>query len=93
MEYHSDRFQEYSLLVFNEEKLMAVVPANRVGATVFSHQGVSYGTIVVKEDIRIKIQGNTGITDIEKLSLVSNEIDSLEQKIEKEIDDIEKIEE
>ena len=48
---------------------------------------------MLKEDIRIKIQGNTGITDIEKLSLVSNEIDSLEQKIEKEIDDIEKIEE
>ena len=54
MEYHSDRFQEYSLLVFDEENLMAVVPANRVGATVFSHQGLSYGSIVIKEAIRIK---------------------------------------
>ena len=54
MEYHSDRFQEFSLLVFDEEKLIALVPANRVGATVFSHQGLSYGSIVIKEAIRIK---------------------------------------
>ena len=54
MEYHSDRFQEYSLLVFDKKKLVAVLPANRVGACVYSHQGLSYGSIVVNEDIRIK---------------------------------------
>ena len=54
MEYHSDRFQDYSLLVFDENQLIAVLPANRVGATVYSHQGLSYGSLVVKEDIRIK---------------------------------------
>ena len=31
MEYHSQRFQEYSLLVFDQDKLVAVLPANRVG--------------------------------------------------------------
>ena len=54
MEYHSDRFQDYSLLVFDENQLIAVLPANRVGAIVYSHQGLSYGSLVVKEDIRIK---------------------------------------
>jgi hypothetical protein len=53
MEYHSDRFQEYSLLVFDEDKLVAIIPANRVGTTVYSHQGLSYGSLVVKKDIRI----------------------------------------
>lgn len=54
MEYHSDRFQDYSLLVFDVEKLVAVLPANRVGYTLFSHQGLSYGALVVKEETRIK---------------------------------------
>lgn len=54
MEYHSQRFQEYSLLVFDQDKLVAVLPANRVGDTVYSHQGLSYGSLIVKKDIRIK---------------------------------------
>lgn len=54
MEYHIDRFNDYSLLVFEEDKLVALLPANRVGTTVFSHQGLSYGGVIVKDDIRIK---------------------------------------
>jgi hypothetical protein len=47
MEYHSDRFEDYSLLVFNDKKkVVAILPANRVGASVFSHQGLTYGGIV-----------------------------------------------
>ncbi|MGA9639546.1 MAG: FemAB family protein, partial [Flavobacterium sp.] len=30
MEYHQDRFEDYSLMVFDNEKLVAVLPANRV---------------------------------------------------------------
>ena len=40
MEYHQDRFQDFSLLVFEEDKLVSILPANRVGDTVFSHQGL-----------------------------------------------------
>lgn len=54
MEYHKDRFDDYSILVFEDNKLLAVVPANRVGNTVHSHQGLSYGVLVVLPDIRIK---------------------------------------
>lgn len=52
MDYHSDRFEDYSLLVFDEsEKLVAVLPANRVGDTIYSHQGLTYGGIVFGNDL------------------------------------------
>ena len=54
MEYHKDRFEDFSLMIFDDEKLVAVLPANRVGDEVFSHQGLSYGTIVIQNNIRIK---------------------------------------
>jgi hypothetical protein len=47
MEYHSDRFDDFSLMVFDNSKLVALVPANRVGDTVFSHQGLTYGGLVL----------------------------------------------
>lgn len=47
MEYHSDRFEDFSLMVFDEKKLVAVLPANRVGTSVFSHQGLTYGGLVL----------------------------------------------
>jgi hypothetical protein len=55
MEYHSDRFQDYSLLVFEEDKLIAVLPANRVEETVYSHQGLTYGGLVYSSKINGEI--------------------------------------
>jgi len=49
MEYHSDRFQDYSLIVLDGEKWVAVLPANVVGNEVFSHQGLTYGGLVLLE--------------------------------------------
>ena len=53
MEYHSDRFSDFSMLVFEDEKLISVIPGNRIGATVFSHQGLSYGGLVFDKNIRL----------------------------------------
>ena len=47
MEYHSDRFEDFSLMIYHEVKLVAVLPATRDGATVFSHPGFTYGGIVL----------------------------------------------
>lgn len=47
MEYHNDRFDDYSLMVFDENKLVAVLPANRVNNALFSHQGLTYGGLVL----------------------------------------------
>ena len=46
MEYHKDRFEDFSLMVYEGQKLVAVLPANRVSDTVFSHQGLTYGGLV-----------------------------------------------
>lgn len=44
MDYHADRFSDFSLMAFNAHgKLMAVLPANLVGSTLYSHQGLTYG--------------------------------------------------
>ena len=47
MEYHSDRFQDHSLLVFKKQKIAAVIPLNQVDNNVYSHQGLTYGGLVV----------------------------------------------
>lgn len=52
MEYHSDRFVDYSLMVFEGEKLVAVLPANQSGNEVFSHQGLTYGGLVYGEKMK-----------------------------------------
>lgn len=54
MEYHGDRFSEFSLLVFKDEKLLALLPGNRAEDVLHSHQGLSYGGVLVKNNIRIK---------------------------------------
>lgn len=53
MEYHSDRFEDFSLLIFHKTKLVAVLPANRVGDEVFSHQGLTYGGLIYKEKLKL----------------------------------------
>lgn len=53
MEYHSDRFQDYSLIVLDGEKWVAVLPANAVGDAVFSHQGLTYGGLVYNEKLKL----------------------------------------
>lgn len=46
IEYHSDRFQDYSLLILNDSKLIAVLPASIHGSEVRSHGGLTYGGII-----------------------------------------------
>jgi len=53
MEYHSDRFQDYSLVILDGEKWVAVLPANVVGNEVFSHQGLTYGGLVYNEKLKL----------------------------------------
>lgn len=60
MEYHGDRFTDYSLMIFRENKLIAIFPANKNSkGAVHSHQGLSYGGIIFKPfapfEIRLKV--------------------------------------
>ncbi|MCZ4319706.1 GNAT family N-acetyltransferase [Aequorivita viscosa] len=49
MDYHSDRFIDYSLLVFKGEKLVALLPANILDSELHSHQGLTYGGLVLSK--------------------------------------------
>ncbi len=52
MEYHKDRFEDFSLMVFENEKLVAVLPANRAGTSVYSHQGLTYGGLIYTDKLK-----------------------------------------
>ena len=49
MDYHRDRFQDYSLMFYREGHLDALLPANVVGDALYSHQGLSYGGLVMSD--------------------------------------------
>ncbi|WP_225034946.1 GNAT family N-acetyltransferase [Winogradskyella sp. SM1960] len=49
MDYHSDRFKDCSVMIYKEDKLYALLPANSVGDTVISHQGLTYGSFVLQD--------------------------------------------
>lgn len=54
MEYHSDRFKDNSLLIYNDkEKLIALLPANRVETTLYSHQGLTFGGLIVSDSMKV----------------------------------------
>tara|TARA_Y100000385_G_scaffold5994_1_gene6670 strand:- start:6407 stop:7384 length:978 start_codon:yes stop_codon:yes gene_type:complete len=53
MEYHSDRFTDYSLLVYKDEQLYAVLPANIIGNKLYSHKGLTYGSFVLSEKAKL----------------------------------------
>ena len=46
MDYHSDRFEDYSLMFYDNNKLIAVLPASNHGEEIRSHGGLTYGGFV-----------------------------------------------
>lgn len=75
MEYHSDRFNDFSLLFYKEEKLIALLPGNLKDGIYYSHQGLSYGGLIM----------NTSTTTIEVTIIFEHLIISLRQQGIKEI--------
>lgn len=53
MEYHKDRFEDFSLLVFEDDTLKAVVPANKSATEFYSHQGLTYGGVVIDPKLKL----------------------------------------
>lgn len=43
MEYHSDRFFDFSLMAYKGHRMLALLPANISGDELHSHQGLTYG--------------------------------------------------
>ena len=55
MEYHSDRFTDYSLIITENSKWIAVLPANIEGTTVYSHAGLTYGGLVFGQKMKLSV--------------------------------------
>ena len=53
MEYHSDRFEDYSLMVFDGDKLVAVLPSHKTGNNIYSHFGLTYGGLIYTEKTKL----------------------------------------
>lgn len=46
MDYHADRFADASLMVLEDGRPLALLPANLAGAEAWSHQGLTFGGLV-----------------------------------------------
>ncbi|WP_288444045.1 GNAT family N-acetyltransferase [uncultured Chryseobacterium sp.] len=52
MEYHSDRFKDHSLLIFKNNKIVALLPANESGTQIISHGGLTFGALILSHAIK-----------------------------------------
>ena len=55
MEYHSDRFTDYSLLFYEGDNLRALLPASLHGKRVVSHGGLTYGGIISDRSMTVRV--------------------------------------
>lgn len=54
MDYHQDRFDDCSLLIFKDKKVIALLPAHKVEYVIHSHKGLTYGGLITSQDIKLK---------------------------------------
>ncbi len=71
MEYHSDRFKDYSLIVKDDHgQIVALLPANQKGDILVSHEGLTYGGFVI----------NTKMTTPHFINIFDNVLQYLKEK-------------
>ena len=51
MEYHSDRFIDYSFMFFKNKKIVGLFPANLVNEALHSHAGLTFGGVISDYDM------------------------------------------
>lgn len=54
MDYHADRFDDNSFMFYHKGKLKAVLPANVAGYTLYSHQGLTYGGLLLDKKATVE---------------------------------------
>ncbi|MCH2491032.1 MAG: GNAT family N-acetyltransferase [Flavobacteriales bacterium] len=79
MDYHSDRFEDHSVMVYKDDALYAVLPANIRNDALYSHQGLTYGSFVLQEKAKLLYALEAFKTMLQFLS--ENKITSLEIKV------------
>ena len=54
MDYHSERFEDFSLVVLDDDKWVAVLPANVSNNEIHSHQGLTYGGLLYDDKLKLE---------------------------------------
>lgn len=49
MDYHKDRFNDFSLMIYKNEKLFALLPAHLIDDKLYAHKGLTYGSFILQE--------------------------------------------
>lgn len=55
IEYHSGRFDDYSLMFYDKNKLKSLFPGNIIKNNFYSHQGLTFGGIIHQNKFNYKI--------------------------------------
>ena len=53
MEYHSDRFVDFSLMIYEGDELIALLPANIAENALFSHGGLTFGGFIINSGMTV----------------------------------------
>lgn len=78
MDYHADRFEDHSLLVYDGSKLVALLPANIDGARLVSHGGLTFGGLIT--DTAMSTRRTLELFDALQAHLRDQEVESLVYK-------------
>ena len=55
MDYHSDRFKDHSLMIYNDEDLVALLPASLHDSELRSHGGLTYGGLITSTKVSMQV--------------------------------------
>ena len=78
MDYHKQIFTDHSLMIYDNNKLIAVLPANIDKNILYSHQGLTFGGFIVNDKMKTEIM--LVIFQFLKEYLKNNSIDKMEYK-------------
>lgn len=52
MDYHSDRFKDHSLMIYDDDELIAIIPMCEIEENLISHGGLTYGGFITNEKMK-----------------------------------------
>ena len=53
MEYHKSRFQDHSLMIYQDSKLIALLPAHTQDSNLVSHGGLSFAGLIINKSMKL----------------------------------------
>lgn len=65
MDYHSNRFCDHSLMIYRKGKLYSVLPGNENDHVFYSHQGLTYGGLIMNDKV-------TALDSVEMLNAIND---------------------